>query len=321
MRSNDPIRIALVITPFDDRRLQLAAQIGVTDIVVRHPSFTGRSLADTQKQVESHGLKVCAVEGYIPHDAIVHGRPGRDEQIDQFNALLKEMGELEIPVCCFNFMTSDDWSRTQVDLPERGGALVTAYNATQAASNLAASDRPELIHEPATREKLFERLVHLIRSVAPAARSANVKLALHPDDPPVPTLNGHEQLLFNPDAFEKLFAEVPDDVNGMCFCQGTFATMGVDIPKTIKRFGKRIHYVHFRDVAGRPDDFHETFHDNGPTDMAAAMRAYRDIGFAGCMRPDHVPVLVGETTEHAGYTMQGRLHAVGYMRGLLDATR
>jgi len=95
--------------------------------------------------------------------------------------------------------------------------------------------------------------------------------------------------------------------------------MGVDIPATIRRLGPHIQYVHFRDVRGTRERFVETFHDNGPTDMAAAMRAYRDIGFTGPMRPDHVPQLVGEEDGPPGYTMQGRLFAYGYLRGLMHA--
>jgi mannonate dehydratase len=93
----------------------------------------------------------------------------------------------------------------------------------------------------------------------------------------------------------------------------------VDIPATIRRLGKHIQYVHFRDVRGTRERFAETFHDNGPTDMVAAMRAYRDIGFTGPMRPDHVPQLVGEETGPPGYTTLGRLFAYGYMRGLMQA--
>jgi mannonate dehydratase len=96
--------------------------------------------------------------------------------------------------------------------------------------------------------------------------------------------------------------------------------MGADIPATIRRFGRQIAYVHFRDVEGGADSFAETFHDNGPTDMAAAMRAYREIGFDGPIRPDHVPQMVGEDDGEPGYTMLGRLFAYGYIRGLLDAT-
>jgi mannonate dehydratase len=96
--------------------------------------------------------------------------------------------------------------------------------------------------------------------------------------------------------------------------------MGVDIPATIRRFGPHIRYVHFRDVRGTPQSFAETFHDDGPTDMAAAMRAYREIGFDGPIRPDHVPQLVGEEAGEPGYTMLGRLFAYGYIRGLMQAT-
>ena len=96
--------------------------------------------------------------------------------------------------------------------------------------------------------------------------------------------------------------------------------MGVDIPATIRRLGRHIRYIHFRDVRGTPESFVETFHDNGATDMAAAMRAYRDIGFSGPIRPDHVPQLIGEDDGEPGYTMLGRLFAYGYIRGLIQAT-
>ena len=96
--------------------------------------------------------------------------------------------------------------------------------------------------------------------------------------------------------------------------------MGADIPDAIRRLGPRIRYVHFRDVAGTAENFRETFHDNGPTAMPAAIRAYREAGFEGPIRPDHVPKFAGETGE-PGYTMQGRLFAFGYIRALLQATK
>jgi mannonate dehydratase len=121
-------------------------------------------------------------------------------------------------------------------------------------------------------------------------------------------------------AFERLVSLVPSPRNAICFCQGTFATMGVDIPATIRRLGKHIQYVHFRDAEGTAESFVETFHDCGPTDMAEAIRAYRDIGYCGPLRPDRVPQLVGEEDGEPGYTMLGRLFAFGYIRGLLHGT-
>jgi mannonate dehydratase len=96
--------------------------------------------------------------------------------------------------------------------------------------------------------------------------------------------------------------------------------MNADIRATIRLLGPHIQYVHFRDVRGTPESFAETFHDNGPTDMAEAIRALRAVGFTGPIRPDHVPQLVGEDDGEPGYTMLGRLFAYGYIRGLLHAT-
>ena len=96
--------------------------------------------------------------------------------------------------------------------------------------------------------------------------------------------------------------------------------MGIDIPQTIRRLGHHIQYVHFRDTRGTAEAFSETFHDNGPTDMAASIRALREIGFSGPIRPDHVPQLEGEDEGEPGYTMLGRLFAYGYIRGLLHGT-
>jgi mannonate dehydratase len=143
---------------------------------------------------------------------------------------------------------------------------------------------------------------------------------MHPDDPPLPVFLGKDRIMNRIEGFEKLMRLVPSKASKLCFCQGTFSALDIDIPATIRRLGGDIAYVHFRDVRGTPEDFIETFHDNGPTDMAEAMRAYRDIGFAGCMRPDHVPQLVGEDDGEPGYTMKARLFAYGYIRGLMHAT-
>ena len=167
-------------------------------------------------------------------------------------------------------------------------------------------------------EALWENLRRFLDHILPVAEQVGVTLAMHPDDPPLTPLRGVERIMVDPDAFERLVQIAPSRANGICFCQGNFAAMGVDVPETIRRLGEHIRFVHVRDVRGTPDHFVETFHDEGPTDMYAAIQAYRDAGFDGVMRPDHVPVLAGESGE-AGYTMMGRLFAVGYMRGLIEA--
>ena len=308
------MQIAIVLTPLSDHHLRLAAQVGVTDIVSRYPGEDPEALIRLRDRVASFGMRLSIVEGYIPHDQIVHGQAGRDDQIKNFQRLIRAMGRAGIPICCYNWMPSDDWTRTAVDLPERGGALVTGYD--QAADRAAPVAKEQAIGEAA----LWANLGYFLERIVPVAEEAGVKLAMHPDDPPMSPFRGHAQIMSSVAGFERLLAMNPSPANGMCFCQGTFAEMGEDIPAAIKKFGPRINYVHFRDVVGTVPKFRETFHDNGKTDMFAAIRAYRAAGFQGMMRPDHVPTLDGETNDHAGYAMLGRLFAVGYMRGLIQAS-
>jgi mannonate dehydratase len=169
------------------------------------------------------------------------------------------------------------------------------------------------------KDELWANLEYFLKRVLPVAEGAGVRLAMHPDDPPTRTIRGCDQIMNSVEDFEKLVELVPSPSNGICFCQGTFAEMGADIPATIRRLGPHINYVHFRDVIGTLPRFQETFHDNGKTDMYAAMEAYHEIGFQGVARPDHVPIMQGEEGDGRGYTMLGRLFAVGYMRGLIHA--
>jgi mannonate dehydratase len=308
------MRIAIVLTPLSDHHLRLASQVGVTDVVSRYPGEEPDALLRLQDRVASFGMRLSIVEGYIPKELIVHGKPGRDDQIKNVQRLLREMGKASIPTCCYNWMPSDDWTRTSVAAPERGGALVTAFDADQDQGAMApAADRID-------ERSLWANLKYFLERVLPVAEAAGVTMAMHPDDPPMSPFRGHGQIMSSVESFERLIDLVPSPANRLCFCQGTFAEMGVDIPATIRRLGRFIHYGHFRDVVGTVPRFRETFHDNGKTDMAAAVRAYREVGFSGAMRPDHVPTLDGESNEHAGYAMLGRLFAVGYMRGLFHAT-
>jgi mannonate dehydratase len=95
-----------------------------------------------------------------------------------------------------------------------------------------------------------------------------------------------------------------------------------DVPKAIRHFGNqdRIAFGHFRDVDGDVENFVETFHDEGKSDMLACMQAWEDIPFAGVLRPDHVPTLAGESNDQPMYARLARLFALGYMVGLREST-
>ncbi len=149
-----------------------------------------------------------------------------------------------------------------------------------------------------------------------------MRLALHPDDPPLSPLRGIGRIVRSLEAFERVFELEPSPVNGMTMCQGNVALMTDDLPAAIRRFGSegRIQFVHFRDVRGTPERFVETFVDDGPTDMAACIRAYRESGVDAPLRTDHSPGLTGDAWRVPGYPTLARLHAVGYVQGLLAAT-
>jgi len=114
---------------------------------------------------------------------------------------------------------------------------------------------------------------------------------------------------------------VPSSVNGLTFCQANFRAMGENIEDLAREWcaQKKIFFVHFRDIQGQGEYFRETFHDDGPTDMARMMQVYHEGGFDGPMRPDHAPTLEGESNERPGYAFQGKIFAFGYMKGLMDA--
>ncbi len=315
------MRLASVLTPFSDYNLQLAAQCGVTDVVTRYP---GRELADlvaVRDHARRFGLRLAAIEGYLPIENIKLGNSQAAAEIEEMKRLIGNLAAAEIPICCYNFMAGTDWVRTKLDVKERGGALVTAFDladAERAAVSLT-DEATRVANEPISAAELWRNLERFLRELVPVAESHGIFLCMHPDDPPLDEFLGRARIMNSVESFERLVALVPSRANAICFCQGTFAEMGVEIPSTIRRLGRHIQYVHFRDVRGTRERFAETFHDNGPTDMVAAMQAYHEIGFTGPMRPDHVPQLVGEEDGPPGYTMLGRLFAYGYMRGLMQA--
>lgn len=314
------MRLASVITPLNEHNLTLASQCGVQDITVRYPGPDLARLAELQSQIAAHGLRLAIVEGFLPIERIKLGRDDGTE-LAAMKSLIRAMGRLGIPILCYNFMAGTDWVRTRLDAPERGGALVTEFDLAAAEHAVSLSATASTISgERISADELWVNLERLLRELVPVAEQCGVFLAMHPDDPPLPEFLGKARIMNSVENFERLVRLVPSRHNGICFCQGTFAALGVGIPATIHRLGPHIRYVHFRDVRGRgPAHFVETFHDNGPTDMVAAMAAYREVGFTGPLRPDHVPQLIGEEQGEPGYTMLGRLFAYGYMRGLMQS--
>jgi len=272
-------------------------------------------LLQMKQRFESFGFSLQVIESMPPSNRIKLGTEGRDEEIAAFRQLIVNMGAAGIPVLCYNFMAEFGWFRTSTAIRSRGGALVSGYD------HALMKNAPLTEAGAVSEDRLWTNLEYFLKQIVPVAEKAGVKLALHPDDPPISPIRGVARILRNAEALQRAIDLVPSEFNGITLCQGTLATAGDDIPAAIRRFAGqgKLFFVHFRDVRGTPDKFEETFHDDGQTDMFEAMRTYFEVGFAGPARPDHVPTMEGESNENPGYETLGRLFGVGYIKGLMEA--
>lgn len=309
------------VAPYPPERLQVIKQIGVDHLVYYDMATMPveyDELSAVVNQAHHAGLTIAVVECGPPIDRIVLGKDGRDHQIAQFEVAIKNMGRLGIEVLCYNFMPQvlpDAMVvRTSYTAPARGGAATTAFR-------LADVTADTVPHTEATVpvEQLWDNLEYFLRRVLPVAESAGVKLAMHPDDPPLSPICGLNRIMSSVEAFDRLIGLSKSPANGMALCCGCFLEMGADLVAMTERFRGRIHHLHFRDVAGTPTDFVETFPDDGPTDFIPVFEALQRTGCDSPIRIDHVPRLALEPGSNDGYGFLGHVFATGYLRGLLES--
>jgi len=300
-------------------RWDLAKQMGVTHAVSGMPRdgpgepWAFEPLLEQKNRFADAGLELDVIEDRPPLDDAILGREGRDEQIETVKTLLRNMGRVGIDVWCYVWMAPLKVLRTSRSVRGRGGSLVTRYDDAQMQRG------PDLAG--ASEEELWDNLEYFLEEVVPVAEEAGVKLALHPDDPPRGPIRGVDRIITSVENYRRVLDLYDSEHNGITLCQGNFAAMGADIPAAIREFDERIHFVHVRDVEGTADDFTEVWHNEGPTDLGACIRAYEEIGYDGPLRPDHCPTMAGEDNASPGYHDKGRLWAIGYLQGLRDQHR
>jgi mannonate dehydratase len=268
------------------------------------------------------GLTLTVIEGPPSLNTNTKlGLPGRDEEIANFITFMKNISQVGIDTVCYNWMPLIGWARTNKAFPVRGGALDMSFDIEDAKKG------PITQYGKITHDDMWKNLKYFLDAAVPEAENYGVKLSMHPDDPPIDEIQGIPRIMTSVAAFKKMLDIHPSPSNTITW-DGTFGEMGdkgkqEDVVAAAEYFGKRkaISFVHFRNITGYKDHFHETFVDNGRMDMERIMQKLYDTGFKGPIRPDHVPTMYGDKSGFPGYTNLGALFAVGYIRGLMDGCR
>lgn len=294
-----------------------ALECGVKHGVIRLPEDNDFDLTDkfhwqtVYDNFTNYGIKPIIIEPMpnCVHDHIKAGDNLRDNSIEKVIKMFPIMRSLNIDTICFNWMAYIGWLRTSDDIAERGGAKVTGFNMKDF----------ETTDNCITENELWQNYEYFLKAVIPEAEKYEIKLALHPDDPPVPKLGNVSRIMISAKNIKKaIYDIVPSKMLGITMCQANYYIMGEDVEKVITDFAEKIFFIHFRNTTGSIENFRETFHDNGKLDMAKLINLYNKLGIDVPIRVDHVPTLKNENTDVAGYAALGRLFAIGYLKGLME---
>ncbi|HZO86699.1 MAG TPA: mannonate dehydratase [Chthonomonadaceae bacterium] len=316
-----PMRVAIgQFSELTDEQLAFAQQCGVEDVLLNTPRLPGEErweyedLRDWRRRAEEHGLRLICLEN-VPvrfYDRIMLGQPGRERQLENMIATVRNMGRAGIPLLGYHWMPNGVW-RTDFATPVRGGAISNSFDYE------LAKDAPLSHGITLDEDALWENYDWYMERILPVCEEAGVRMALHPDDPPVPVLGGIARLFRNFDNFKRAMETHPSPMHGLDYCHGCWSEMrgGEGVLDSIEWFGRRnrILYVHLRDVQGRAEKFTECFIDEGNCDVFTTVRKLKEVGFRGFIIDDHVPHMVNDSP----WGHRGRAYATGYIRALVNA--
>jgi len=293
-----------------------------------HELWTLEELVELRQAIEAEGLALAAIENFDPaywYDVLLDG-PRKKEQLENLKTIVRHVGQAGIPAIGYNFSIAGVWGHVNGPYA-RGQAESVAFLGPDGPPELPIpngqvwnmtydADAPEGVVGPVTAEQLWSRLADFLHALVPVAEESGVRLAAHPDDPPMPTIRGTARLVYQPHLYQKLLEIHPSRSNGIEFCQGTIAEMaGGDVYEAIDRYTRQgaIVYVHLRNVIGKVPRYHEVFIDEGDVDMVRALGIYRRNGYDGVITPDHTPQMSCDASWHAGMA-----YALGYIKGVLQ---
>jgi len=307
-----PMRIGIgQVKELSDEFLDFARQMGLEDVQMNlyflpdDMKDTGRlefqDLLRLRMRAEDRGLRLTAIENVPIHfyDKIMLGKEGREHQLENMQETIRNMGRAGIPVFGYHFIANGVW-RTQWDTPIRGGAISNGFNYERAKPAPLSYDRVY------SEEEMWANYDWYLERILPVAEEYNVRMALHPDDPPVPILGGIPRLFRNFENFKRALEVHNSPMHGLDYCHGCWSEMrgGAGVLESVEYFAKqgRIFYVHFRDVKGASDDFTECFIDEGNSNMFEVMMTLKKSGFNGFLIENNRQKSVSQTTGSLSFT-------------------
>ena len=297
-------------------------------------------VAALRDEIAAAGFRFSVAESVPLHEDIKLGAPERDRWIEAYCESIQNLGECGIGIVCYNFMPLFDWMRTDLEMTLEDGSTTVSYDhrivegmdLSRGLPKLTAwvtgYDGPTLaqllaVYRAQSPETIWSNLAYFLERVVPVAESSNVKLALHPDDPPW-NMFGVPRIIGDGPSLERLLRLVDRPANGITFCTGSLGARATnDLPAMIRAVGSRIHFAHCRNVRITGDrQFYEAAHPtrSGDVPMREVMVALSECGFAGPMRPDHGRMIWGETGRTASGLYDRALGAM-YLQGLWEGVR
>ena len=308
--------------------------------------WTREEIRELKKIVNDAGLNLSGIESVNVADEIKYAGPNRDKLIDNYIETLKNLGEEDIHLVCYNFMPVFDWTRTELARKRPDGSTVLAYtqeavdklNPEEMFSSIGSDMNgtvmpgwePERMahvkelfekYKDVDEEALRENLIYFLKRIMPVCDEYDINMAIHPDDPAWPIF-GLPRIITSKENINKIMDAVDNPHNGVTFCAGSYGTsLKNDLPDMIRSLPGRIHFAHVRNLKfNSPDDFEEAAHlsSDGSFDMFEIVRALHDIGFDGPIRPDHGRMIWGEVAM-PGYGLYDRALGAAYINGLWEA--
>ena len=281
------------------------------------------------------------------HEDIKTGLPTRDKYIENYKTSIRNLAKAGVKVICYNFMPVFDWTRTDLAMDMGDGATCLSYDGVQiegkspeqmfkdiddnsngyAMPGWETERMPEIKelfekYKGVTSDDLWNNLKYFLDAIMPVCEECDVKMAIHPDDPPW-DIFGLPRIIKDRESLKKLLEIVPSKYNGLTFCTGSLgASSKNDLPAMIREFGDRIYFAHLRNVKVVDNHFNETAHESntGSLDMYEIVKALQDVGFDGYIRPDHGRMIWGEVAR-PGYGLYDRALGVAYLNGLWEAVK